>query len=361
MICEVALTSLNLINVSKSFPTGSGGVRDISFDVEAGECVAILGPSGSGKTTLLRLIAGLEVLDSGTIRIGGIDVTRMPPHRRGIAFVPQKPALYPEMTVDSLVESANANSSSIRISPVMSPSEAIELLRLDALRNRRPHELSGGEKQRVSLARALVRGASVLLLDEPFAPLDPPFRAEFRHDLLLINERCAATILFVTHDPVDAWALGRRVGVLGDGRLQCFGTPEVLAAHPSNRFVAFCLGRFCFVEGKTNGGNFESDDGSVSGTLPTTVTTANRIALGVRSKDVTRNVQTVPAVTFRGWTVSAAIPDGAGWTLTLIRGGARLEAWWPPGSSLPLGETSDWRCPLDRCEWFDGPSGERLK
>ena len=265
---------LRLEGVCKSFP-GGGGVRDLSLSLAPGDSVALLGPSGSGKTTLLRLIAGLDRPDTGRVFIDGPDVTEVPPHLRGVAFAPQKPALYPHMTVRELI----ASPFPLPPSPVP-VADAIRLLNLDSLLSRRPHELSGGERQRVSLARAVVRGASIWLLDEPFAPLDPPFRAEFRRALHLIAGRCAATILFVTHDPVDAWALGRRVGVLGDGRLQCLGTPEALAARPGNRFVAFCLGRFSFADGTVSDGRFAADDGSAA--CPAPIPGPRRVTRAIR-------------------------------------------------------------------------------
>ena len=361
---------LRLQNVTKKFPASPAGIHEISFSVESGECVALLGPSGSGKTTLLRLIAGLEMPDSGTIYINGIDVKNIPPHQRGIAFAPQKPSLYPQMTIASLVENAVAKGGSgtaeggktkTSIPPsALQMSEVISLLKLETLLNRRPHELSGGEKQRVSLARAVVRGASIWLLDEPFAPLDPPFRTEFRHLLHLIATRCSATIVFVTHDPIDAWALGRRVGVLGDGRLQCLGPPEELAARPGNRFVAFCLGRFCFIDGTRQDHSFVSDEGSVKCVLPSPVITSSRLTLGIRPREMTRQAVVGSAVEFRGWTTTAAVPDGSGWLLTLSRGTTQLIANWPHVTPPPLGELADWWCPLERCEWFDGVTGNLI-
>jgi ABC-type sugar transport system ATPase subunit len=344
---------LSLQSISKSFPASPGGVRDVSLSVDAGECVAILGPSGSGKSTLLRLIAGLEQPDLGNILINGKDVTNVPPHKRGVAFVPQRPALYPQMTVSELIALPDPQPAS-----AISTKDAIEILNLESLLVRRPHELSGGEQQRVSLARAVVRGASVWLLDEPFAALDPPFRAEFRHRLHLIAERCAATILFVTHDPVDAWALGRRVGVLGDGRLQCFGPPEELARRPGNRFVAFCLGRFCFIEGRIRDTVFESDDGSVSCPAPLTGSEV-RVWLGIRPEAMSRGMANGPAATIRGWTVTQAMPESGGWNLTLSRGLSRLNAWCA-GEPPAIGSMADWWTPVSQCEWFDGHDGRRI-
>jgi ABC-type sugar transport system ATPase subunit len=271
---HAAVSRLHVSGVGKSFP-GGGGVRDLSLDLPPGDSVALLGPSGSGKTTLLRLIAGLDRPDSGRVFIDGKDVTDVPPHLRGVALVPQKPALYPQMTVRELIPIPAS-----RLPALVPRDDVIRILKLEPLLARRPHELSGGERQRVSLARAVVRGASIWLLDEPFAPLDPPFRAEFRTALHLIAVRCAATILFVTHDPVDAWALGRRVGVLGDGRLQCLGPPEALAARPGNRFVAFCLGRFVFVDGTVSEGRFAADDGSAA--CPAPIPGPRRVTRAIR-------------------------------------------------------------------------------
>jgi multiple sugar transport system ATP-binding protein len=214
---------------------GGGGLHPTSLVLAAGERLVLLGPTGSGKSTLLRLIAGLDTPQSGDVFIDGRRVTDAAPHQRGIAFVPQRPALYPHVTV---AENLRLTGPDI--------ATAAAALKIEHLLDRRPEGLSGGEKQRVALAKAQLRQAAVWLLDEPFAPLDPVFRAEFREELLLLLKSLAATIIFVSHDPNDALALGRLVGVLDAGRLIQLGTPEDLAARPGNRFVEAVTGQFPF-------------------------------------------------------------------------------------------------------------------
>jgi ABC-type sugar transport system ATPase subunit len=251
-------------------------------------------------------------------------------------------------------------------------------LDLEPLLDRKPHELSGGERQRVALALAVSRQAGVWLLDEPFAALDPVFRAGFRADLPLLNGGGGATILLVTHDPIDALALGRRVGMLGDGRLQCVGTPDDLARRPGNRFAAFSLGRFCLVDGglrrgdaevgEPAGGVFAPADGSMAIPVPAFVAgrvdpSARNLTLGFRPEDlspVPPDPPPVSGVRLVGWPAVSAEPDGSGWRLILVKGRTRLSAAWPAGSPPPVGAPRDWFLPADRCHWFAGPNGTRI-
>lgn len=212
------------------------GLREVSLTVATGERLVLLGPTGSGKTTLLRLIIGLDTPTRGEIAFEGKRLNEVPPHERGMAFVPQRPALYPQLSVRENLAISCPEPASI--------SEAAGLLKIPQLLERRPNELSGGEKQRVALARAVLSRARLWLLDEPFAPLDPLFRSEFRKDLLLLLDSSQATMILVSHDPIDALALGRLIGVLGDGRLQQLGTPGELKARPGNRFVEAIAGQF---------------------------------------------------------------------------------------------------------------------
>lgn len=365
------MSSVSLLGVSKTYPGGVVGLHPTDLAVEAGDRLALLGPSGSGKTTLLRLVAGLEDPDAGEVHIAGKRVDRLPPHRRGVALLPQRPALYPHLTVGQNLQAVRGTQDSVL------STQYSELLRLSPLLHRYPHELSGGERQRVALAKLLARGAGVWLLDEPFSNLDPVFRSDFRRDLHLLLDRCAATIILVTHDPIDALALGRRVGVLGDGRLQQLGTPEELRDRPGNRFVAFCLGRLSLIDGRAgdsgdpSGWTFTSEDGSVRVPLPMGIARrlgpdpAYNLTLGIRPEDVLAwspgerpNPSGLGAV-LTGWPAVLAEPVGSGWLLTLARGRSRLRVGWPSGSPPPVGEPANWYLPADRCLWFDG-TGRRI-
>lgn len=214
------------------------GLSDLSLSLHAGARLVLLGPTGSGKSTLLRLIIGLESPLRGDVILNGRCLNEVPPHERGIAFVPQRVALYPHLSVKRNLEVNSRDSRAVTM--------AADLLKIPHLLNRMPNSLSGGEKQRVALARAVVKKSRLWLLDEPFAPLDPLFRNEFRHELHLLLESSQATMILVSHDPIDALALGRLVGVLGDGRLQQLGTREELQACPGNPFVEAVVGQFAF-------------------------------------------------------------------------------------------------------------------
>ncbi len=234
------MAQVTLEQVGKTFPNGVAAVRDLSLRVDDGELIALVGPSGSGKTTLLRLIAGLETPTGGTLRIGGMVVNDVPPHRREVAMVFQRPALYPHLSVRAnlgfglRMRYSGADEAEIeRVAGQLGLADVLE---------RRPDTLSGGQQQRVALGRALVRKPAVFLLDEPLSNLDARLRLEMRRELHLLHRRLRATMIYVTHDQDEAMALGQRVVVLEQGAIRQADCPQVLYDRPSDRFVAGFLG-----------------------------------------------------------------------------------------------------------------------
>ncbi|MGH9321842.1 MAG: ABC transporter ATP-binding protein [Vicinamibacteria bacterium] len=214
---------LSIRDVAKRFGSHQA-VAGVSFEVAAGEVVAILGPSGCGKTTLLRLVAGLEVPDGGEIWLGGTEVagphrSMVPPHRRGIGFVFQDLALWPHLTVHKNLDFVLESVETPRGERAARAHEALRLVRIEPLANRYPHELSGGEQQRVALARALVGQPRVLLLDEPLSSLDPELRAALRAELARLQRALGVTAVYVTHDREDAAALADRIIEMREGRI----------------------------------------------------------------------------------------------------------------------------------------------
>ena len=215
-------------------------LRGLSLTVEPGELVAVLGASGSGKSTLLRVVAGLEPADGGRVLIDGADQTRVAPAKRGVAMVFQSFALFPHLTVrDNIGFGLRARRSDDVDGRVAATASA---LRLERLLDRRPGELSGGERQRVALARALAGRPRVLMLDEPLSNLDAPLRVSTRAEIRRVQEASGVTTLHVTHDQAEALALGHRVAVVREGRLEQIGTPDEVWERPASVAVARFLG-----------------------------------------------------------------------------------------------------------------------
>ncbi|HTT21810.1 MAG TPA: ATP-binding cassette domain-containing protein [Candidatus Sulfotelmatobacter sp.] len=230
-------------NLTKVFKAGTpGAVNNINLETQEGEFLVLLGPSGSGKTTLLRMIAGLEGPTSGEIRIGGDVVNNLTPRERGIAMVFQSYALYPHLSVrDNIAFPLKAQKV-----PKEQHKQKIEwaagLLGIERLLDRKPRQLSGGERQRVALARAIVREPRVFLLDEPLSNLDAKLRASAREELEQFHNRIKTTTIYVTHDQVEAMAMGDRIVVLHQGEIRQIGTPAEVYDDPADTFVATFLG-----------------------------------------------------------------------------------------------------------------------
>ena len=214
----------------------------VSFEVQDGELLVLVGPSGCGKSTTLRLIAGLESLQAGNIALNGADITTTAPKDRDIAMVFQNYALYPHMTVRQNLgfglKMKKMSSSKIE-SRVKETAEALDI---ESLLDRKPGQLSGGQKQRVAVGRAMIRKPAVFLFDEPLSNLDAKLRVTLRNELIRLHQRLAATILYVTHDQIEALTLGDRIAVMKDGQIQQLGTPQQVYNEPANTFVASFIG-----------------------------------------------------------------------------------------------------------------------
>lgn len=223
---------ISLEHVTKTYPNGYKALRGLNLRALAGQWLVLVGPSGCGKTTTLRIIAGLEEPCSGMVRIAGQLVNQTPPWKRRVAMVFQRPALAPTHTVGQNLTFGMASGEGHEINSIA------EILGLTSLLDRLPHQLSGGQQQRVALGRALARRVPIYLLDEPLGQLDAPLRDELRRELLSWRRQHPATVLSVTHDPREAWALGQSVAVIADGAVVQVGTPTEVYRQPCNRFVA---------------------------------------------------------------------------------------------------------------------------
>ncbi|QMU58861.1 MAG: ATP-binding cassette domain-containing protein [Boseongicola sp.] len=237
------MAEVSLNNVSKVFGK-TQAVKDITMTIEDGAFVVLLGPTGAGKTTTLRLISGLESLDQGSIHIGGHDVAHYTPAQRDVAMVFQQYSLYPHLTVrDNL---AFPLRSPILKTPESEAAEKVtkiaEVLQIPHKLDNKATELSGGEMQRVSIGRALVRDPSIYLMDEPLSSLDAKLRADLRVELKRIHADLGSTLLYVTHDQIEAMTMATHIGVLEEGQLVQYGTPKEIYEDPTSVYVASRLG-----------------------------------------------------------------------------------------------------------------------
>ena len=236
------MPAVALRHLTKRFGAEATALDDLTLDVEPGEFLVLLGPSGCGKTTVLRLIAGLEEPTAGEIAIDGVRVNDLPPRDRDVAMVFQNYALYPHLSVRENIAFPLVMRRVPRAERGRRVEEVAAALELTPLLGRRPAQLSGGERQRVALGRAIVRQPKVFLFDEPLSNLDAKLRVQMRAELVRLHRRLAATMVYVTHDQVEAMTMGQRIAILHRGVLQQVGTPRGIYERPANTFVATFVG-----------------------------------------------------------------------------------------------------------------------
>lgn len=279
------MASVTLNNVSKIYPGGFHAVRDVNIEIADGEFVVLVGPSGCGKSTTLRLVAGLEEVSSGDIHISDRRVNQIPPGDRDIAMVFQSYALYPHMTVRQNMAFGLKMHGTSKTEIASRVAESAKLLSIDALLDRRPRELSGGQQQRVAVGRAIVREPAVFLFDEPLSNLDAKLRGQMRTELAALHKRLRATMIYVTHDQVEAMTLGDRLVLMKDGMVQQIGAPLEVYQHPANRFVATFTGSpsMNLFDGEVEAGMFRANGDAK---WPVNTTYTGRCSLGVRPEDL---------------------------------------------------------------------------
>ena len=358
------MATVTFENVSKRFGDVVA-VDDLNLDIRDGEFMVLVGPSGCGKTTSLRMIAGLEEISSGVLRIGEKVVNDVAPKDRDIAMVFQSYALYPHMSIrDNLafglkLRHVPKDQIEARVK------EAAAVLDLTRYLDRKPRELSGGQRQRVALGRAIVREPAVFLMDEPLSNLDAKLRVETRANILRLHQRLATTFVYVTHDQIEAMTMGTRIAVMNEGRLQQVGTPQELYDRPINRFVAGFIGspamNFSTVEVGDNGA-LTDGSGSISVPLPpqfkeSVGAKGRQLIVGFRPEHLalgpmSGNAATVNAkaevVEYLGNEelihASAAGRDG---------GGRDIVALVDSSYRVRTGDMLELRVPLDRIQLFD--------
>jgi multiple sugar transport system ATP-binding protein len=339
-------------------------LREISLDVEAGECLVLLGPSGCGKTTLLRLLAGLETVDGGRLWIGEREVTHLPPAERDVAMVFQNYALYPHMTVfENIAFPLRArHAAPAEIDPRVR--KAAARLELEPLLDRRPAQLSGGQQQRVALARAIVRAPAVCLMDEPLSNLDAQLRVQTRGELKRLQQELGTTTLYVTHDQGEAMTLGRRVALLRAGAIEQVARPLDLYRHPATRFAATFVGSPAInLWPATSAGRGRvkvlGADMSVPDEVAALVAGVGRVEVGVRPEDV--GVSDGPAPGYVEGRVRVVEPMGSETVLILDCAGERVTARTAPDRTPETGSALWVKPDLARAVFFDAESGRRVQ
>jgi multiple sugar transport system ATP-binding protein len=269
------MAGITLTDVSKIYDDGTRAVSDLNLDVEDGELVVFVGPSGCGKSTALRMIAGLEEISEGEVRIGDRVVNNLRPRDRDVAMVFQNYALYPHMTVAENIGFALRMRKVPKDEARRRIEETAKILGLAEHLGRKPRQLSGGQRQRVAMGRAIVREPHVFLMDEPLSNLDAKLRVQMRAEISRIQRQLRVTTVYVTHDQVEAMTMGDRVAVLRRGLLQQFEAPQLLYERPANLFVASFIGSpaMNMLEGmlERNGGGIDCRIGSATFPLPAEV------------------------------------------------------------------------------------------
>jgi multiple sugar transport system ATP-binding protein len=291
------VASVDFDGVNKVFDDGTRAVDDLSLEIADGEFMVLVGPSGCGKTTALRMVAGLEHVSGGEIRIGGEPVHDLPPRRRDVAMVFQNYALYPHMDVFQNMAFGLHSRRLAKREIERRVEEAARVLDLSELLRRRPGQLSGGQRQRVAMGRAIVREPQAFLMDEPLSNLDANLRVQMRAEISRLQRELGATTIYVTHDQVEAMTMGDRVAVLRRGRLQHCAKPQELYDRPANLFVASFIGspamNFVQADVVRDGNGLVGQIGDATLPLPAVdgalgAYAGRTVALGVRPQHVNR-------------------------------------------------------------------------
>ena len=361
------MASLSLHHINKTYPNGFQAVKDFNLEIEDKEFIIFVGPSGCGKSTTLRMIAGLEEISGGTLKIGDKVMNDVEPKDRDIAMVFQNYALYPHMTVyDNM-----AFGLKLRKVPKdqidKAVREAARILDLEKLLDRKPKALSGGQRQRVAMGRAIVRNPKVFLMDEPLSNLDAKLRVQMRIEISKIHQRLGATIIYVTHDQTEAMTLGTRIVVMKDGVVQQVDTPQHLYEQPGNLFVAGFMGspqmNFLDAQIAEKGGDLIAKVGEYDIVIPAAKAkvlkdggyVGKTVVLGIRPEDIHDSqmfIEASPSVPMTS-TVKVYELLGAEVFLYFDVNGTQVTARVDPRTNSKTGDTIKFAFDMEKSHFFD--------
>ena len=361
------MASLSLQHINKTYPNGFEAVKDFNLEIEDKEFIIFVGPSGCGKSTTLRMVAGLEEITSGTLKIGDKVMNDVEPKDRDIAMVFQNYALYPHMTVyDNM-----AFGLKLRKVPKdqidKAVREAARILDLEKLLDRKPKALSGGQRQRIAMGRAIVRNPKVFLMDEPLSNLDAKLRVQMRIEISKIHQRLGATIIYVTHDQTEAMTLGTRIVVMKDGVVQQVDTPQHLYEQPGNLFVAGFMGspqmNFLDAQIAEKGGDLIAKVGEYDVVIPAAKAkvlkdggyVGKTVVLGIRPEDIHDSqmfIEASPSVPMTS-TVKVYELLGAEVFLYFDVNGTQVTARVDPRTNSKTGDTIKFAFDMEKSHFFD--------
>ena len=364
------MASLSLQHINKTYPNGFQAVKDFNLEIEDKEFIIFVGPSGCGKSTTLRMVAGLEEISGGTLKIGDKVMNDVEPKDRDIAMVFQNYALYPHMTVyDNM-----AFGLKLRKVPKdqidKAVREAARILDLEKLLDRKPKALSGGQRQRVAMGRAIVRNPKVFLMDEPLSNLDAKLRVQMRIEISKIHQRLGATIIYVTHDQTEAMTLGTRIVVMKDGVVQQVDTPQNLYQKPGNLFVAGFMGspQMNFLDAKIskNGNDVIATVGQYDIIVPAEKAkvlvdkgyVGKTVVLGIRPEDIHDDAAAIAASPSKPMNSTVRVYEllGAEVFLYFDINGTQVTARVDPRTTSRTGSDIQFVFDMDKSHFFDKES-----
>ena len=356
------MASITFKNVVKTYDNGVTVVPDLNLEINDKEFIVLVGPSGCGKSTTLRMIAGLEDVTSGELIIGDKVVNAVPPKDRDIAMVFQNYALYPHMTVYDNMAFGLKIRKKDKAEIDRRVKEAANILDIEKLLDRKPKALSGGQRQRVAVGRAIVRNPKVFLFDEPLSNLDAKLRVQMRAEISDLHHRLKATMIYVTHDQIEAMTMSDKIVVMKDGKVQQIGSPLYLYNHPYNKFVAGFIGtppmNFLSVKVIEKGGKLVVDEGSFDIT-PTDEQAkklkdyiGKEVYFGIRPEDLIYQKNAAPSNNLQ-MKVSVIEPLGADTHLHLMTKTQSVVAVTEPENKFQIGDTANFVPVMEKAKFFD--------